>query len=141
MALVFALVTGTAIGLQAPVNSLLSKNIGLLEGGFFVLLIGTVCTGVPLLLGLGNGDLRRLAQTPAVGFLGGPIGVIIVVGIVLTVSRLGVVAGAAAIIVVQLSVSAAIDHFGFLGVERHPASVWTFAGIGMLVLGAVIIRW
>lgn len=140
LGILFALGTGVCIAFQAPVNSLLSREVGLLEGAFFVLTTGAVVTGVALLLGFGSGDLGNLRHAPPVVLLGGPLGVFIVIGIVLALTRLGVVAAAAITLISQFILSALIDHFGLLGVERTTVSLWTVVGIFVLVLGAVLVR-
>ncbi|MDQ3327876.1 MAG: DMT family transporter [Chloroflexota bacterium] len=135
-----ALGTGAAIGLQGPMNSLLTQSIGLLESTFIVLLSGAVVTGLALLAGLGNGDLSRISQAPPISLAGGVVGILIITGVVYTISKLGVAAGVAVALIAQLTFAATIDHFGLFGVEKQPASVWTFAGIALLVAGAVAIR-
>lgn len=140
LALVVALGTGVAIGLQGPLNSLLSRSVGLLEGAFVVLASGTVVTGILLLLGAGNGSLARIAAAPPVSLLGGVIGILIVIGVVYSIDRLGVAAGVAVALVANLSVAAAVDHFGLFGAERRPVGVWTAVGIALLLAGAVAIR-
>ena len=135
-----ALGTGMCIGLQGPMNGLLTRHVGLLESTFIVLVSGAVVTGGLLLLGVGDGDLGKLPGAPPLSLLGGVVGILIVTGVVVTISRLGVAAGVAIILIAQLSVSAVIDHFGWFGVGRNPVSAWTFAGIALLVLGAAVIR-
>ena len=140
LGIMFALGTGVCIAFQAPINSLLSKEVGLLEGAFFVLTTGAAVTGVALMLGLGTGDLGNLRHASPVVLLGGPLGVCIVIGIVLALTRFGVVAAATITLISQFILSALIDHFGLFGVERAAASLWTILGILMLVTGAVLIR-
>ena len=82
-----ALGTGTAIGLQGPMNSLLTKSIGLLESTFVVLISGAIVTGVALLLGLGNGNLGRISQAPLISLAGGVVGILIITGVMTTGSR------------------------------------------------------
>lgn len=139
-AVLVALGTGVVIALQGPMNSLLTRHIGLLESAFIVLISGAVVVGAALLLGLGSGSLGRLGQAPLVSLLGGVIGIFILIGVVMTIDRLGVTAGLAIILVAQLSVGSVIDHFGLFGVPRNPAGAYTFLGIGLLVAGAVLIR-
>lgn len=140
LAVLIALGTGTVIGLQGPLNSLLTRHIGLLESAFVVLLSGAVVTGLALLLGIGNGDLGRIGQAPPVSLAGGVIGVLIVVGVVVSIDRLGVAAGIATALIAQLTVAALVDHFGLFGAARHSVSPWTVLGIALLVAGAVVIR-
>ena len=135
-----ALGTGAAIGLQGPMKSLLTRSIGLLESTFVVLVSGAVVTGLALLLGLGNGDLGKISQAPPISLAGGVVGILIIIGVVFTISKLGVAAGIAVALIAQLTIAATIDHFGFFGLEKHPASPWTFVGIVLLVAGAVAIR-
>ncbi len=61
-------------------------------------------------------------------------------GVVFTISKLGVAAGIAVAVIAQLTIGALIDHFAFFGLDKHPVSPWTFAGIALLVVGAIAIR-
>jgi transporter family-2 protein len=128
------------IGLQGPINSLLGRHVGLLESTFIVLVSGSVVTGALLLLGLGGGSLATLGRAPLVSLTGGVIGILIVMGVVVTIRRLGAAAGVAVVLVAQLGVSSAIDHFGLFGLDRRPVSPWTLAGIALLVAGAIVMR-
>ena len=140
LAVLIALGTGAVIGLQGPMNSLLTRHIGLLESAFVVLLSGAVVTGLALLLGLGNGGLGGITQAPPISLAGGVIGVFIVIGVVVAIDRLGVAVGFATVLIAQLTVGALVDHFGLFGTARHALSPWTVLGIALLAAGAVVIR-
>ncbi|MDQ3856278.1 MAG: DMT family transporter [Chloroflexota bacterium] len=133
------LVAGAAIALQAGINTLLNRHIGLLESTFISFAVGTLASGIAVLL-LGSGSLRKLPEAPLVSLTGGVLGMLVVASVVYTVPRLGVAAAGAVLIVSQFSVAAAMDHFGWFGVERHAMSVWTFVGIALLIAGACVIR-
>jgi bacterial/archaeal transporter family-2 protein len=137
--MITAIAAGTAIALQAALNNVLLRQIGLLETAFVVLLSGAVVCGV-LTFWFGRGDLSRITENPLISVISGVLGIVILTGIVLTISQLGVTRGLATILIIQFSVLGVIDHFGFFGVERHPINIWTVVGISLLVVGAVVIR-
>jgi len=139
IAILVAAGSGAAVAIQGPINSLLNRNVGLIESTFVNFVVGAFVSGAAVLL-FGTGDLRKLTGAPLYSMIGGILGVLIVTGVVLTIQRLGVAAGAAALIVSQLLVAAAVDHYGLFGAERQPVSVSTFVGIGMLIVGAYLIR-
>lgn len=140
LVLLVALGAGVCVGVQTPINSLLNRNIGLLESTFINFVVGAMFSGIALLLGLGGGSLRKLPEAPIYSLLGGFLGVLIVSGAVITIQRLGVAAGSAVLLVGQLCMAAVVDHFGMFGLQRHSISVWTYLGVGLLAAGAYVIR-
>ncbi|MDP9349988.1 MAG: DMT family transporter [Chloroflexota bacterium] len=140
LAILIALATGAIIGLQGPLNSQLTRTIGLMESTFLVHLTGALVLGLALSLGLGNGNLSAVGQAPPFSLSGGVLGVLIVAGVVVSISRLGVVAGIAVALIGQLAVAAVIDHFGLFGSDPRPVGVWTLLGIALLITGAVAVR-
>lgn len=64
--------------------------------------------------------------------------VIIVLGITLAGSRIGVVATISVLIAGQFAAGAVIDHYGLLGAERVPVNWVRVAGIALLAVGAAL---
>jgi transporter family-2 protein len=137
LALIIAigLLGGMAIGLQAPLASLIGQRLGVLESVFFVHLGGLIAVAA-LLLFVGGGRLGQWQTVPPHAWLAGVMGVIGVGSTVFMVPRIGVATAITLIISGQLLIAAAIDHFGALGVEAKPISVDRVLGLGLVLLGA-----
>jgi transporter family-2 protein len=97
---------------------------------------------VPLVL------LLRLPLPEAASFarprwwfwLGGVLGVgYLTVSLVLA-PRIGVAAMIAAVVAGQMLASLLLDHFGWLGLAREPATPWRLLGALLIVAGVVLLR-
>lgn len=135
---IMAALAGALMAIQGTFNSILSKIIGLLEGTFMVHFTGTVVTGVLLLL-WGNGHFSKASQVPWYAWLGGIIGVIIILGVAVSIPKLGVGMATTAIIAAQLLTAYLIDHFGLFGMKQIPFTYWKLFGIALMVTGAKIL--
>jgi transporter family-2 protein len=136
--LILAALSGSLMAIQGTFNSVLGKIIGLLESTFSVHLLGTLTAGI-LLLTLGNGNFSKAGQTPWFAWLGGPIGVAIIIGVAYSIPKLGVGVATTAIIAAQLFSAYAIDHFGWFGMERIPFTFLKMGGIVLIIVGAKLL--
>ncbi len=135
---IMAALAGALMAVQGTFNSILSKIIGLLEGTFVVHLIGTVAAGLIMLV-MGNGHFNKAAQVPWYSWLGGLIGVMIIVGVAVSIPKLGVGMATTAIIAAQLLTAYLIDHFGWFGTEPIAFNFWKAVGIILIATGAKIL--
>jgi len=138
-AVLLTALAGGVISLQAPVNALLGDRIGTPAALFVSFLVGTVA-----LLGLvvAAGDVGRVGGAGAAPWwmlTGGVMGAVFVTSLVVTIRSLGVGGITAAAIAGQLVVAVVVDHFGWLGVERQPASFARVAGIALLAAGTFLV--
>ena len=78
--------------------------------------------------------------SPAWIWLGGLMGVVMVVLAATAVPRIGVATYVSAIIAGQLAAAVLYDHFGALGQPVREASPLRLAGVGLMVLGVILIR-
>ena len=72
---------------------------------------------------------------------GGLISALYVASIVFTVRALGAGGLTAATIAGQFAIALAVDHFGWLGVERQPITLVRLAGLALLAAGTWLIAW
>jgi transporter family-2 protein len=70
---------------------------------------------------------------------GGLISALYVTSIVWTVKALGAGGLTAATIGGQFAVALAIDHFGWLGIERQPITLSKLAGLALLAAGTYLV--
>lgn len=129
------LIGGIAIGLQAPLSSMIGQRLGVLESVFLVHLGGLIAVAVPLSF-MGGGRLGDWQAVPPYSLLAGVLGVIAVGSTVLMVPRIGVAAAITLIIAGQLLIAATIDHFGLLGVVAKPLALQRVVGLGLVLIGA-----
>ena len=139
LALLLAAVAGSTMAVQGTLNAALGKVIGLLEATLIVMAIGLITTFLALYpLGLGKGNLSRLAETPWYTFLGGVLIVLITYGVAASIPRVGVANATTAIVAAQVTTAVVIDHFGLLGMEAIPFSWWKILGLAFLTTGTRI---
>ncbi|MEA2297133.1 MAG: bacterial/archaeal transporter family-2 protein [Solirubrobacteraceae bacterium] len=133
-------VAGALVALQAPINSRLGKGVGT-----FPAAVVSFTTGLVLLLAVslvaagGLGSLGELGRQPWWAFLGGLLGAGYVASVLVTVRTLGATGVIAATIAGQLTAAVLIDHYGLLGVARHPLAAPRLGGIVLLAAGVFLI--
>ncbi|MFA5880717.1 MAG: DMT family transporter [Eubacteriales bacterium] len=138
MALVFyiiiAAVVGIAGGSQVLVNSNLNKTADLPLTALVVNIVaGVTILAVYLVFSRQSFSVLRNADWYA--FLGGVLGVIIVMGSTFLIPRLGITAASSIIIVSQLTFAMVADHFGMLGIRHIPADPVRFGALLLMILG------
>ena len=139
-AVMLTAVVGGLIALQAPINSGLGRSVGTFQAAFVSFALGTVVLAV--IAGLARGGygtigpgIREVAPQYLVG---GVLGAIYVTTVLVTVRSLGAGGVTAATITGQLALSVALDHFGWLGVERDPVSLDRVLGLVLLAAGTYL---
>ena len=99
--LLLAIIGGTCIGLQAGINGVLGKRIGVIEASFVSFFIGTIIL-LLLVIFAGKGDLLKVTNVSKWQLLGGVLGVAYVSIMVAIVPKIGVASAITAVIVGQL---------------------------------------
>ncbi|MEZ0611805.1 DMT family transporter [Fibrella sp. WM1] len=139
--LVLAFLTGTAISVQAAVNSnlRLALNNPVLASlisfgtGFLTLLI------VHLSSGGGVPPLALARSLPWWKYTGGLIGAVYVTTVILSVPRIGTANLVSLSVAGQLIAAVVLDHYGLLGFAHHPANAWRLLGIGLILAGVWLV--
>jgi transporter family-2 protein len=132
--------TGGMVALQAPVNSMLGRTVGTWQAAFVSFAIGTVA--LACIAGLSSGGLGQVAEVRHVSWYyltGGLLGAAYVTTILVTVRTLGAGGMVAATIAGQLAVSVVVDHFGLVGVAKHPITLTKIVGIALLAAGTYLV--
>jgi len=139
---VVAVLAGSLIPVQAGINAslrqALSSPLFAALGNFTV--GGSVLAAYLLISRTEMPPLQAFQKAPWWCWLGGAMGAFLVMTGVLTAHRLGAATFIACIIVGQLTASVILDHFGWVGYAEHPVSLLRIAGIGLLAVGAYLIR-
>ncbi|HEX4931175.1 MAG TPA: DMT family transporter [Gaiellaceae bacterium] len=135
-----ALVAGLAGSIQVAVMGRFGARIGSFEALAANLVFSTL-VATTLLLVLrqslaGFGEALRSPWWYWVG--GGGMGVVVVLTITVVAPRIGVTATIALLIAGQLAMGAAIDRYGWFGVEKLPLTWPRVLGVVLLAVGAVL---
>ncbi|MCL6526784.1 MAG: DMT family transporter [Thermaceae bacterium] len=131
------LLVGLFAGIQGPLNALLANRIGLLGAAFVVHLVGLLFSGSILLV---SGE--RLADwrgVPWYGWLGGALGVSIVMALSYATPRIGIAGTVVLFVVAQLAAAAVVGHFGWLETPVKPMDLSRLLGLLLLLAGAWLV--
>lgn len=131
---------GVLLAVQAPVNARLRSAVDSpLAAGLVSFAIGTVLLLVFLTASGGLGALAGVGGGPWWAYLGGLCGTAVVVGTLVSTPRIGVLATFVAVIVGEVAMATAIDHFGWFGVAARPLSWDRVLALALLLVSLVLI--
>lgn len=136
--LFLAAAAGALMAIQGSLNTALSKPLGLIPGTFIVHIVGTITSGIVLLC-CGQSHFDKAGEVPWFGWLGGILGVLIVIGVSASFTKLGAGTATTAIVAIQLLVAYCIDQFGWLGMEKIAFDYWKIIGIILIAAGSKIL--
>ncbi|NGN39870.1 DMT family transporter [Mesorhizobium sp. CGMCC 1.15528] len=137
------ILAGAFIAIQAPINSELSKGLGLpVAAAAFSFLSGAIVLGiVSFAITRAQGiSLDWRAPAPWLFVAGGMLGGAYVTSATILTPKLGAAALMAFLVTGQLLAGMLIDRVGFLGVAVREISVGRIAGALLLLAGALMIR-
>ncbi|ADV67127.1 DMT family transporter [Deinococcus maricopensis] len=165
-ALLIGLATGAAIACLGPINTLLQGRAGPWSTlvivhllGLAVALLGWLLSGrtplptdsaalraallvllvavVAALVVLGRGAL--MLGVPALGLVGGLVGLLVVLGTLSAIQGLGVLGGITTILLAELTSAAVIDAFGLLGRPAVHLSGVRLLGLAVVAAGVLMV--
>ncbi len=134
-----ALTTGLAIGVQSTLSSRVGVLIGPFRTGMLTNLFGGLMAGLVVLyfvLQQGAAGWRIPRQALVMLLISGALGLLIIMGISFSLSRTGITAGLAAVIMGQLFISVIVDTTGWGGADPIPLSAARL--FGLAVMGVAI---
>jgi|SRR3954469_1718871 transporter family-2 protein len=139
LAVLATLAVGGLIAMQPPVNSELGKRTSILGAAF----ISTAVSALLLLvIALFAGELpqvRKIPHVPPIYLTGGLMGAALVSVSLVTVRTLGASGVVAATVTSQLVVSALLDKFGVLGLDKVGLSSNRLLGMALLLGGTALV--
>jgi transporter family-2 protein len=137
LAYVLSLAAGAANPVQSGANAELRKQLGsVLWSGFIVYLAGMLGVLVLQLIWRHSvPSVGRISQVSWWAWTGGVVSIASTLAGIALVQRLGSGSFTGLNITAALVSSVVIDHFGWLGLQPHPASPTRLAGCGILVIG------
>jgi transporter family-2 protein len=137
-----AVIAGMSFVAQQAVNANLRSSIGSAAwAGFISYLGGTICmAALALVLRDPWPAGALLARSNWWAWGGGLLGSIYIAISIILLPRLGAATTVALIVLGQMLGSVLFDHYGWLGLPRHPADWQRIAGVLLLIAGTVLIR-
>lgn len=108
------------VGFQHPINSQLATHVGDFPAGFVNFAVGTLALVVFVVAGGLASGFRRLGEPPFYYYLGGLIGVVVVVSSLAAVTEIGAAGLTSALVTGQLIGSLILDRAGAFGLTRIP---------------------
>ena len=137
---VFATIgVGALIALQPPINSELGKRTSVVAAAFISTGISAIVLGA-IAVALGEaGQVRRVPHIPPLYLTGGLMGAVLVSVSLVTVRTLGAGGVVAATVSGQVVVSAILDRFGFLGLDRIGLTPGRLLGFALLLGGTALV--
>jgi transporter family-2 protein len=140
LAVALAALAGVLVGMQAPVNSRLGRNLGSVQAATFSFIVGAVALVLISSIFYGGlGSFGEVGKAPWWALFGGLLGAVYVTVAILTVRTLGVSGLTAAVISGQLAVAVVIDRFGLLGVAKQPIGAQRLIGLALLIAGMLLV--
>ncbi len=135
-----ALAAGLALATQGAINSELARHTGRFRAVLISVLVSTTTVALILLLRPDEGSFGGIAHAPRWAlFTGGVLGVLVLIGTIVAVPRIGAAATSGVIVTAQLTASAIIDRFGLLKVAPRPLTPGRLAGLLLLMVAVILI--
>lgn len=140
LAILLAVAAGCFVGLQAPVNARLGRQVGALQAATVSFTVGTLA--LILVAALSSGGLSSIGsatRAPWWALIGGLFGAFYVTVALLTVRTLGLSGLTAIVVTGQLAIAVVVDRFGLLGISRQHIDATRILGLVFLVVGVVLV--
>jgi transporter family-2 protein len=138
-AVFLTVLAGLAGAVQVAVMGRFGGRVGVLEALTFSTAVQLVLSlGILLVARLGFGALGSAIRAPSWLWLGGVMGLTVVLAITFAQPRIGATATIGILIAGQLVMGAVIDRYGLFGVDRIAISLPRAVGILLLGIGAAL---
>ena len=142
LALLAALGSGVAIGVQSNLTNLSGQSVGPVRTGLLLNLFGgliavTILAGMALNGSFAPRDVPR--GTVFMTALAGALGIGIVTGMAYALPRTGLAVGAAAVIAGQMVIGLVVDTLGLGGVDPIGLDARRLLGLAVMALAIVLL--
>ena len=140
LAVLLAVAAGCFVGLQAPVNARLGREVGKLQAATVSFSIGLLALLVVTAISSGGfSGIANVSKAPWWSLIGGVLGAFYVTVALVTVRTLGLSALTAIVVSGQLAIAVVVDRFGLLGITKQQIGAPRIIGLVLLVIGAVLV--
>ncbi|MBM7114048.1 DMT family transporter [Archangium primigenium] len=137
----FVILSGVLNSLQTGNNTQLGKSLEQpIAAAFIVYTVGilTLAVSAPF-LGFSFSAYSRVGQAPWWAWLGGIFGAIYIIAMQYTTDRVGAGTFTGLTVTAALVTTVALDHFGWLGLKEHPATLWRLVGCALMIGGVTLV--
>lgn len=135
--ILIGLVGGVAVGIQAPLSSMISQRLGVMESVFIIHLGGAIAALIPLLY-YGGGKLSQWRTVPWYALCAGVFGLVVIFSMSYMIPRIGVATALIILLAGQLFIGTVLDHFGLLGAAVRPLDLTRVFGLAVVLAGVWI---
>ncbi|HEY0416590.1 MAG TPA: DMT family transporter [Gaiellaceae bacterium] len=136
----FAIVAGLFLPLQAAVNTRLAHFVGgPVRASMVSFAVGAIALLVVALLFYRSGSVDA-RHAPWWAWIGGFFGAFYVTSAVVVPPRIGAAPYFGLLVAAQLVLGVLIDRFGLIGYPERALSPLRLAGVALLVVGALLVR-
>lgn len=135
LVILIGLVGGVAVGIQAPLSSMISQRLGIMESVFIVHIGGALAALIPLLI-YGGGKLAQWRSVPWYALSAGAFGLVVISTMVYMIPRVGVASALIILLAGQIFIGTILDHFGLLGAVEKPLDITRVIGLSVVLAGA-----
>lgn len=132
------ILVGCLTAIQPPINTALSRTVGVLESSFISFACGALFLGLATLF-FGRGQIWRLTEAPSWQWIGGIFGAIMVLNTIIAVPRIGVLTTAMAMIFGNMLMAAIIDNYGWFSVPVMPFGWRRLLGFILVLAGLALV--
>jgi len=138
--LLFAVVAGSFLPLQAGVNARLAHFVGgPVRASMISFVVGAAALFLVVVLFYRSSG-NRAGAAPWWAWVGGLLGAFYVTATVVVPVRIGAAAFFGILVAAQLVTSVLVDQFGWVGFPQREVSPLRLVGVGLLVAGALLVR-
>ena len=132
--ILIGLMGGVAVGIQAPLSSMISQRLGVMESVFIIHIGGGIAALIPIFY-YGGGKLTQWRSVPWYALCAGIFGLVVIFSMSYMIPRIGVATALIILLAGQLLIGTMLDHFGFLGAAVRPLDFTRIFGLGVVLLG------
>ena len=138
--LLFTVVAGSFLPMQAGVNARLARFVGgPVRASMVSFAVGALALFLVVLL-FYRSEGQHASDAPWWAWVGGLLGAFYVTSTVVVPVRIGAAAFFGILVAAQLVTSVILDRLGAIGFPKHDLSPGRLIGVAMLVIGAVLVR-
>lgn len=130
--LIFVVMGGMALALEAAILGPLGERIGKLSASLSIFLIGILVFSIAMVIQR-RSYILKLAKLPPWLLSGGLVGFAYTLVLVVATPLVGVGATMVGILCGQITASLAIDHFGILGTKKRKVDSYRIIALGLIL--------
>lgn len=137
----FALIAGMALPTQFSINAQLRTLVGSpILASTISFIVGSIALLILSFFSQGTKFNKVWIEAPWWIWTGGLLGAFYVVATIILIPRIGAASTVAFILTGQILASVLIDHFGLLGVQIQPVTLYKLIGVSFIIIGVILVQ-